>query len=233
MNQQLQVFKFNPSQSELRSLAIDGTPWMVAKDVCDALGLSDTNKALSPLDEDEKLTRKLFVSGQNRNMWLVNESGLYNLIFRSNKPEAKAFRKWVTGEVLPALRTKGSYTTPSKPAATAIAKATDPRQGDYIDARDISFSVVSLNGATVRCINIQDQDLYSINDVCKAIGADTAGHQIAAKLNKKRTMAHKVFLFANTHPAWMCTITGVNLILSGSRRLKSLGKIVTLKTAQA
>lgn len=85
-----------------------------AKDVCDALGLSDTNKAVAGLDDDEKLIRKLFVSGQNREMLFVTESGLYALIIRSNKPMARKFRRWITGEVLPALRKYGTYSLDEK-----------------------------------------------------------------------------------------------------------------------
>ncbi len=87
----------------------DGSIWFVAKDVCNALGLSDVSMSLKKLDDDEKLIQKIFVSGQRRDVWMINESGLYALILRSNKPEAKKFRKWVTNEVLPALRKQGYY----------------------------------------------------------------------------------------------------------------------------
>ena len=98
--------------SAVRTVMIGNMPWFVAKDVCEVLELSDVNKAVSKLDEDEKLIRKLFVSGQNRDMIIVNESGLYTLIMRSNKPEARRFRKWVTSEVLPSIRATGQYTMP-------------------------------------------------------------------------------------------------------------------------
>ena len=96
----------------VRMVMIGNVPWFVAKDVCEVLELSDVNKAVSKLDEDEKLIRKLFVSGQNRDMIIVNESGLYTLIMRSNKPEARRFRKWVTSEVLPSIRATGQYAMP-------------------------------------------------------------------------------------------------------------------------
>jgi prophage antirepressor-like protein len=87
----------------------DGKPSWIAKDVCKILGLNDVGKAVEKLDADEKLTRKLFVSGQNRPIWLVNEAGLYTLIIRSNKPEAKKFKRWITHEVLPSIRKTGQY----------------------------------------------------------------------------------------------------------------------------
>ncbi len=86
-----------------------GNPLFIAKEVCEALHLSDVSKTVEKLDDDEKLTRKLFVSGQHREVWLVNEAGLYTLIVRSNKPEAKKFKRWITHQVLPSIRKTGKY----------------------------------------------------------------------------------------------------------------------------
>lgn len=110
MDNSLMSFNFNQTNQDIRTITNDnGEIWFVAKDVCNILELNDVNKALLKLDDDEKLTRKLFVSGQNRELWLVNESGLYTLVIRSNKPEAKKFRKWITSEVIPSIRKKGFY----------------------------------------------------------------------------------------------------------------------------
>lgn len=104
---ELQIFNYNGSQ--VRIIEKDGEPWWVLKDVCDVLRLSDTNKVAKRLDNDE-LTRNKFVLGeQTREMLCINESGLYNVILRSDKPEAKPFRKWVTSEVLPTIRKTGQY----------------------------------------------------------------------------------------------------------------------------
>lgn len=105
----MQVFTWNESDVRVRGEIIDGNPWLMAKDLCDYLELNDVSKALERLDDDEKLTRKVFVSGQMRSMWLVNESGTYALILRSNKPKARGFRKWITNELLPTLRKTGRY----------------------------------------------------------------------------------------------------------------------------
>lgn len=93
----------------LRSILKDGAPWFIAKDVCDALGLSDRSKAVRGLDEDEKGTTTVPTLRGPQSLITVNESALYALILRSRKPQAKAFRKWVTGTVLPALRQDGLY----------------------------------------------------------------------------------------------------------------------------
>lgn len=107
------ALSFTFSAQTLRVVIIDGEPWFVASDVADALDHSDTSKAVSRLDDDEKLTRTMFASGQNREVLVINESGLYSLILTSRKPEAKKFKKWVTAEVLPAIRKTGSYELPN------------------------------------------------------------------------------------------------------------------------
>jgi len=86
-----------------------GNPWWVAKDVCDVLDHSNHNMAVQGLDDDEKGVRKVYSLGGEQDTTIISESGLYSLIFRSNKPEAKNFRRWVTHEVLPAIRKTGSY----------------------------------------------------------------------------------------------------------------------------
>lgn len=104
-------------------------PWWIAKNVCEILGLTDTSKSLNRLDDDEKLVRKLFVSGQRRQVWLVNEPGLYSLVLTSNKSEAKSFKRWITHEVLPSIRKTGSYAlgagkpADEKPARPSLSEA--------------------------------------------------------------------------------------------------------------
>jgi len=112
MDNQLQVFSYEGN--EVRTVRHgDETLW-VLKDVCDVLGLSDTNKVAERLDGDE-LTRIKFVSGgQTREMYAVTESGLYSVILRSDKSDAKKFKRWVTHEVLPTIRRHGAYVTPGK-----------------------------------------------------------------------------------------------------------------------
>lgn len=101
----------------VRALYIDGSEWFVAKDVCDALGVLKTSRAVDRLDPDEVSESHLTdTSGRSQNSKIVSESGLYALILRSNKPKARAFRKWVTSEVLPAIRKTGGYSVGGDPA---------------------------------------------------------------------------------------------------------------------
>jgi anti-repressor protein len=105
---QLQEFKFNDNQ--IRAIEKDGEPWFVAKDVCETLGYLNTSKAISDhVEEDDRYNESLERGGT---MVFINESGLYSLILRSKKPEAKTFKKWVTSEVLPQIRKTGSYSKP-------------------------------------------------------------------------------------------------------------------------
>ena len=108
----LQVFNYNGN--EVRTIQKDGEPWWVLKDVCEVLGLSSPHKVFDRLDEDEKGRNQIPTPGGEQEMTVINESGLYNVILRSDKPEAKPFRKWVTSEVLPSIRKHGAYMTPQK-----------------------------------------------------------------------------------------------------------------------
>ena len=94
----------------LRALSRDGEPWFVAKDVCNVLGYSNPSKAIADhVDAEDKLNNETLSSLGQRGGWLINESGLYSLIFGSRMPEAKSFKRWVTHEVLPAIRRDGGY----------------------------------------------------------------------------------------------------------------------------
>ena len=115
MNNELQIFKYTESH-QIRTTVIDGEVWFVAKDVCDVLGLADVTSALRTLDEDEKLVRKISGAGQIREMATVSEPGLYKLIMRSTKPQAKDFTRWVTHTVLPSIRQTGMYVSPAMQA---------------------------------------------------------------------------------------------------------------------
>lgn len=90
-------------------------PWWVANDVCEALEISNPRDAISVLDEDEKGVGKIYTPGGEQEMNIISESGVFALIMRSNKPEAKKFRKWVTSEVLPAIRKTGRFNMTDAP----------------------------------------------------------------------------------------------------------------------
>jgi prophage antirepressor-like protein len=119
MNTELQLFTY--SNHEVRTVMIDGEPWVVAKDVCDVLEIQDVSNAVKSLDDDEVNTHSMRVDG-GRPMLVVSESGVYSLVLRSRKPEAKAFKRFITHEVLPSLRKTGQYAITDKAMVTTREK---------------------------------------------------------------------------------------------------------------
>ena len=118
---------FNYESNEVRTIMLDGEPWFCLVDVCRVLDLTSPHKVAERLDRDELTGIKVRSGGQTREMTFINESGLYSVILRSDKPKAKPFRKWVTGTVLPSIRKTGAYsagkTLPDNAAKAALAEA--------------------------------------------------------------------------------------------------------------
>lgn len=106
-NNALEVFSYKNQQ--VRTVEQDGQVWFVAKDVCDILKVQNIRQNVATLDDDEKGVCKIYTPGGTQSMTAVTEPGLYKLIFRSNKPEAKEFTRWVTHELLPQVRQHGMY----------------------------------------------------------------------------------------------------------------------------
>ena len=119
-----EVQLFNFESHDVRSLLLNNEPWFVGKDVADVLGYKNTKDALAKhVDDDDKLGSQIATSGQNRNMTIINESGLYCLVLSSKLPSAKKFKRWVTSEVLPALRKTGQYQVKELSGSELMARA--------------------------------------------------------------------------------------------------------------
>ena len=113
---------WNYNNVDIRTVEIDGEPWWVLKDVCVVLAIGNSGNVAARLDDDEKGIHTADTLGGKQDLTVISESGLYNVILRSNKPEAKEFKRWVTHEVLPSIRRTGGYQ--SKPmTATEILAA--------------------------------------------------------------------------------------------------------------
>ncbi|HIW94006.1 MAG TPA: ORF6C domain-containing protein [Candidatus Flavonifractor merdipullorum] len=113
---ELMIFD-NPEFGSIRSVEIDGEPWLVGKDVAQALGYTNPQKAIRDhVDEEDKGVNEMFTPGGKQEIAIINESGLYSLVLSSKLPGAKQFRRWVTSEVLPTIRKKGGYTHEPKSA---------------------------------------------------------------------------------------------------------------------
>lgn len=205
----LEVFNFSETQTEIRSLLIDGNPYFVGNDVAKALGYSNSRKALS--DHCRYVTIRYIPHPQNvekkLKVQIIPESDVYRLIIKSTLPTAEKFERWVMEEVLPSIRKKGYYTAVS-------------RQNDFIDARDVPYRTEVIHNYNVRVIFINEK-LYLLNDLRRCIGSTTSNHQTVKKLNAKSTLAHKVWIFGNTNPAWFVNELGKELLFSGSRIVRS------------
>lgn len=106
------VFQFE--SNEIRIIVIENEPWFVASDICKALNYNTAAEGIRCLDKDELCMHNVHTNAGARKVWLINESGLYALILKSRKPEARKFAKWVTSEVLPTIRKTGSYSVAQK-----------------------------------------------------------------------------------------------------------------------
>lgn len=210
MTGQVEVFNFSQEKAPIRVQLINSEPWFVAKDVCEVLGIANHKDAASRLDEDER--RGVGITdpiGRPQTVTAVSESGLYSLVFQSRKAEAKKFRKWVTSEVLPSIRKKGYY---------GIYKP----KTDFIDARDIPYETHMFNNSPVRCVTIDNETWYSMNDLHAAMGSRTESTQAAKKLNAKQTLAKKILLFGANNPGWFVMTRGAMLLLSASRKMNNV-----------
>lgn len=109
----------NADFGDIRTVEQAGGIWFVGKDVAEALGYSNpSNAVISHVDDEDKLRTQIKYAGQNREVSIINESGLYSLVLSSKLPKAKAFKRWITSEVIPSIRKTGSYNKPSKQPTT-------------------------------------------------------------------------------------------------------------------
>ncbi|HGH0852215.1 TPA: phage antirepressor [Staphylococcus pseudintermedius] len=173
--QELQTFNFE--ELPVRTLTVDDEPYFVGKDVSDILGYSNSRKALSDhVDEEDKLTSQVVTAGQRRNQTLINESGLYSLIFSSKLDSAKRFKRWVTSEVLPAIRKHGIYATDSVIEQTiqnpdyiihVLTEFKKEREGRLVAEQQVQELKPK---ATYYDLVLQNKSLLSVSKIAKDYG---------------------------------------------------------------
>lgn len=150
----------------IRAASIDGEPWFVAKDVCDALELTNPSVAIRSLDEDERAKFNLGRQGETN---IISEPGFYKLVMRSRKPEAKAFQRWVTHEVLPSIRAKGGYMvagrdeTPEQTIARALLLAKEA-----LDRKDAQIAEMAPKALFADAVAASDSSIL-VGDLAKLI----------------------------------------------------------------
>ena len=170
-----QVFNFGDYQ--VRTVIKEGEPWFVAKDVADILDYSEASAMTRHLDDDDKESVKLTVRGQEQEFILVNESGLYSAILKSRKPEAKAFKKWVTSEVLPSIRKQGKYEVkPAVPQSYSQALLEAGRLAAIVEQQELLVKQQELQ-LTLAAPKVEYVDKFvehgnnrTVTDVAKELG---------------------------------------------------------------
>lgn len=194
----------------MRVEMMDGEPWFVAKDVCECLGLDNVSQALAGLDEDEK--RQLASNIINpdvggRGTLVVNESGLYSLILRSRKPEAKRFKKWVTSEVLPGIRRHGGYILESK----LLEMQRDPRVmaklftdlADEVDRRKAAEQARDIAVRTKALIGDRKVATSMATASAAVRRMDAVGQLIGESMKYAATLRVKLALRLEKEPEWL------------------------------
>ena len=182
----LKVFE-NSEFGSIRTVTVDGEPWFVAKDVADALGYEAARNAVAAhVDEEDKLTHQISASGQNREMYIINESGLYSLILSSKMPKAKEFKRWVTSEVIPAIRKTGGYIAGSEnmtdaeimAKAVLVAQSTIQQRDQRIKELESDVAAAKPKVLFADAVSASDSTIL-IGDLAKLIKQN--GHPIGQK----------------------------------------------------
>ncbi|MEX3101184.1 MULTISPECIES: BRO family protein [unclassified Streptomyces] len=169
------IIPFTFQGAEIRTLVVDGEPWWVASDVSSILGYRMASDATRMLDEDEKGTHQMRTPGGDQNVTVINEPGLYSLILRSRLDEAKAFKRWITHEVIPSIRRTGSYSV--EPAAPALPQdyeeALVALLGQVRETKALAAKVAELEPAATswQVLASGDGD-FSVADAAKILSRD-------------------------------------------------------------
>lgn len=158
----LQIFS-NSEFGSIRTATVNGEPWFVGKDIAEALGYgkgkSLNNAVASHVDDEDKGVTEMMTPGGKQNLIIINESGLYSLILSSKLPNAKKFKRWVTSEVLPAIRKTGHYETPGyAPKATSV--------GEVVNLIKITRQTMKEQGATPTEI------AQAVKEICEQFGVN-------------------------------------------------------------
>lgn len=169
--------------ANVRTKMINGELWFSGKDVCYSIGISKYRDFLVKLDDDERVSTNMDTLGGNQQITVVNESGLYHLIFLSRKPEAKAFRKWVTNEVLPSIRRTGVYSVRPTQRPTLPAPKFRP---DFIEWKQAVCRYLNRNDLKTVATNMK----VTYSHVCKVYSGNTMSRRIADRLTKL-AISHK------------------------------------------
>ncbi len=184
-----QIFTYE--EKPIRVVIINGEPWFVAKDVCDVLDLENVTRAIERLDDDEKGLTTIQTLGGPQEMNVVNEPGLYAMILTSRKPEAKQFRRWITHEVIPAIRRTGIYSTQYQiPMTYAEALRLAAEQAEMIERQQRELEAAKPKIEFFDAV-ASSRDAIQIGDAAKVLGIPGLGrNKLFAFLREKGILMH-------------------------------------------
>lgn len=168
MTNTLKVFE-NKEFGKLRTVLIDNEPWFVVADVCHSLEINNSRMATSRLDDDEKGVSLIDTLGGKQNMQIVNEPGLYSLVLGSRKPEAKAFKRWVTHEVIPSIRKHGAYLTPEKIEEVLLNPDTIIKLATELKEEQEKVKVMTPKAEFYDTVTGADNDWFTMNEAVKIL----------------------------------------------------------------
>ena len=182
----LQIFN-SPEFGQVRTIQQNGEPWFVGKDVAKILGYERADNAIrNHVDDEDKLMHQISASGQNREMYIINESGLYSLILSSKMPKAKEFKRWVTSEVIPAIRKTGGYIAGSEnmtdaeimAKAVLVAQSTIQQRDQRIKELESDVAAAKPKVLFADAVSASDSTIL-IGDLAKILKQN--GHPIGQK----------------------------------------------------
>lgn len=191
MNNEIQVFSFD--SKEVITLTINDEPYFVGNDVAKILGYSNyRNATANHVDEEDKLRTRIEYAGQSREMTVINESGLYSLILSSKLPDVKKFKRWVTSEVLPAIRKHGAYLTDTKAEAivtdkTALADLLQ-QAADQLKAKDVQIAEMRPKALFADSVAASDTNIL-VGDLAKILrgnGVDIGANRLFSWLRENK-----------------------------------------------
>ena len=192
----------NEQFGQVRTVEINNEPWFVGKDVAEILGYSNPSEALADhVSDDDKLNSKTLSSLGQRGGWLINESGLYSLIFGSKLDSEKEFKHWVTSEVLPSIRKTGGYTVKEVPQDSPLEKAKFLHEmaKDYADVPDYrqildAYAVKEVTGTFALPLPEASKEDFSAGDIGKILGVSA---------NKIGSVASKIGIKTEEYGHWV------------------------------
>ena len=207
---EMQIFTYQDKQ--VRTVEKGGEPWWVLKDVCEVLGISHIKDTADRLEKDEVGQTDVIDSlGRKQMTTIINESGLYNVILRSDKPNARPFRYWVTHEVLPTIRKTGQYKTPQKAMSDyqAMMAATRKKNADIREALILERMANQYEGTYRQILHAHATKVLTGEFLLplpkleqKTFSAEEIGQKIGISAHKVGQLANKAGLKNDKYGQW-------------------------------